>query len=45
MEGAQGVRAAAILASVIAPNLTHDHDAAWWHEDCAIEYSGSVLEL
>jgi L-Ala-D/L-Glu epimerase len=45
MEGAQGVRAAAILASVIAPNLTHDLDAAWWHEDCAIEYSGGELEL
>jgi L-alanine-DL-glutamate epimerase-like enolase superfamily enzyme len=33
MESELGVSAAAALASVVAPNLTHDLDAAWWSID------------
>jgi L-alanine-DL-glutamate epimerase-like enolase superfamily enzyme len=45
MEGAGGVHAAALLAAAIAPELTHDLDAAWWHRDSAIGYRDGWLAL
>jgi L-Ala-D/L-Glu epimerase len=45
MEGAGGVHAAALLAAAIAPELTHDLDAAWWHRDSAIGYIDGWLAL
>jgi len=43
MEGERGVRAAALLASAIAPEVTHDLDAAWWHRDGSLKYSKGEL--
>jgi L-alanine-DL-glutamate epimerase-like enolase superfamily enzyme len=45
MEGARGVEAAALLASAIAPEVTHDLDAAWWHRDSSLKYSKGELAL
>jgi L-alanine-DL-glutamate epimerase-like enolase superfamily enzyme len=45
MEGERGVRAAALLASAIAPEVTHDLDAAWWHRDGSLKYSKGELAL
>jgi L-alanine-DL-glutamate epimerase-like enolase superfamily enzyme len=45
MEGARGVEAAALLASAIAPEVTHDLDAAWWHRDGSLKYSKGELAL
>ena len=45
MEGERGVRAAALLASAIAPQVTHDLDAAWWHRDGSLKYSKGELAL
>lgn len=45
MEGERGVRAAALLASAIAPEVTHDLDAAWWHRDSSITYSNGEIAL
>jgi L-alanine-DL-glutamate epimerase-like enolase superfamily enzyme len=45
MEGARGVQAAALLASAIAPEVTHDLDAAWWHRDSSLKYSNGELAL
>jgi L-alanine-DL-glutamate epimerase-like enolase superfamily enzyme len=45
MEGARGVQAAALLASAIAPEVTHDLDAAWWHQAGAIIYRAGRVEL
>jgi L-alanine-DL-glutamate epimerase-like enolase superfamily enzyme len=45
MEGTGGVHAAALLAAAIAPELTHDLDAAWWHRDSAIGYRDGWLTL
>ena len=45
MEGARGVQAAALLASAIAPEVTHDLDAAWWHRDGSLKYSKGELAL
>lgn len=45
MEGERGVRAAALLASAIAPQVTHDLDAAWWHRDGSMKYSNGELAL
>ena len=45
MEGAGGVYAAALLAAAIAPDVTHDLDAAWWHRQGSITYSKGALTL
>jgi L-alanine-DL-glutamate epimerase-like enolase superfamily enzyme len=45
MEGERGVRAAALLASAIAPEVTHDLDAAWWHRDSSITYTNGEIAL
>jgi L-alanine-DL-glutamate epimerase-like enolase superfamily enzyme len=45
MEGARGVQAAAVLASAIAPEVTHDLDAAWWHRDGSLKYSSGELAI
>ena len=45
MEGEQGVQAAALLASTIAPGVIHDLDAAWWHRDSSIIYLNGELSL
>lgn len=45
MEGAGGVQSALVLAAHIAPELTHDLDAAWWHQDGAITYRDGWVEL
>ena len=45
MEGERGVRAAALLASAVAPEVTHDLDAAWWHRDSSIGYSNGEIVL
>jgi len=45
MEGERGVLAAAHLASAIAPEVTHDLDAAWWHRDSSILYLNGELSL
>jgi L-alanine-DL-glutamate epimerase-like enolase superfamily enzyme len=45
MEGDRGVRAAALLASAIAPEVTHDLDAAWWHRDSSITYTNGEIAL
>ena len=45
MEGERGVLAAAHLASAIAPEVTHDLDAAWWHRDSSITYLNGELSL
>ena len=45
MEGERGVQAAALLASAIAPQVTHDLDAAWWHRDGSMKYSNGELAL
>jgi L-alanine-DL-glutamate epimerase-like enolase superfamily enzyme len=45
MEGARGVHAAALLASAIAPEVTHDLDAAWWHRDGSLKYSTGELAI
>jgi len=38
MEGVGGIKAAAYLASSIAPELTHDLDAAWWSGESEAQY-------
>jgi L-alanine-DL-glutamate epimerase-like enolase superfamily enzyme len=45
MEGERGVQAAALLASAIAPDVTHDLDAAWWHKDGSLKYFKGELSL
>jgi L-alanine-DL-glutamate epimerase-like enolase superfamily enzyme len=45
MEGSRGVQAALVLAAHVAPELTHDLDAAWWHRDGAITYRDGWVEL
>jgi L-alanine-DL-glutamate epimerase-like enolase superfamily enzyme len=45
MEGERGIRAAALLASAVAPEVTHDLDAAWWHRDSSIGYSNGEIVL
>jgi L-alanine-DL-glutamate epimerase-like enolase superfamily enzyme len=45
MEGTRGVQAAALLASAIAPDVTHDLDAAWWHKDGSLKYFNGELAL
>jgi L-alanine-DL-glutamate epimerase-like enolase superfamily enzyme len=48
MESELGVGAAAALASAIAPEQTHDLDAAWWSIDAAdpgSPYSGNAYRL
>lgn len=48
MESELGVGAAAALASAIAPQQTHDLDAAWWSIDAAdpgSPYSGDAYRL
>jgi L-alanine-DL-glutamate epimerase-like enolase superfamily enzyme len=45
MEGERGVQASAFLASAIAPEVTHDLDAAWWHRDSSLRYSNGELAL
>ena len=45
MEGAGGVHAALVLAALIAPELTHDLDAAWWHQNGAITYRDGWVDL
>ena len=45
MEGAGGVHAALVLAALIAPELTHDLDAAWWHQNGAIAYRNGWVDL
>lgn len=45
MEGTRGVQAAAVLASAIAPEVTHDLDAAWWHRDGSLKYSTGELAI
>jgi len=45
MEGQRGVLAAAHLASALAPEVTHDLDAAWWHRDSSITYLNGELSL
>ena len=44
----EGVSAAAALAAVIAPEQTHDLDAAWWSidaDDPGSPYSGDAYRL
>lgn len=43
MEGEQGVRAAAYVASRISPDYVHDLDAAWWHLDSSISYHSGLM--
>lgn len=48
MESELGVSAAAALAAVIAPEQTHDLDAAWWSidaDDPGSPYSGDAYRL
>jgi L-alanine-DL-glutamate epimerase-like enolase superfamily enzyme len=45
MEGEVGVYAAALLAGAVAPEVTHDLDAAWWHLGGNLSYIGGELEL
>jgi L-alanine-DL-glutamate epimerase-like enolase superfamily enzyme len=49
MESELGVSAAAALAAVVAPEHTHDLDAAWWSIDSASDrgtpYAGSLFQL
>jgi len=45
MEGESGVKVAALLASAIAPEVTHDLDAAWWHRGSSIAYSNGEIVL
>lgn len=43
MEGVLGIRAAIYLAHEVAPQATHDLDAAWWFKDSPISYLGSIV--
>lgn len=43
MEGVLGIRAAIYLAHQIAPETTHDLDAAWWFKESPISYQGSIV--
>jgi L-alanine-DL-glutamate epimerase-like enolase superfamily enzyme len=43
MEGVLGIRAAIYLAHQIAPETTHDLDAAWWFKESPINYQGSIV--
>lgn len=43
MEGEFGIRAAAYLAAMIAPNVVHDLDAAWWHTQSTITYRDGFM--
>ena len=45
MEGTGGVQMAALLASALAPEVTHDLDAAWWQRDSSLTYSNGELAL
>lgn len=43
MEGGIGIRAAAHLASIIAPSAIHDLDAAWWHAESSATYRDGFI--
>ncbi len=43
MEGVLGIRAAIYLAHQLAPEATHDLDAAWWFKESPISYLGSIV--
>lgn len=45
MEGDQSIRAAATLASEIAPDLVHDLDASWWAKESHLRYESGRLYL
>jgi len=49
MESELGVSAAAALAAVVAPDQTHDLDAAWWsidpQADADTPYRGARFQL
>lgn len=45
MEGDHGIRAAVYLAHLVAPEVVHDLDAAWWIKDSAIEYQAGMVSL
>lgn len=43
MEGELGIKAALHVAAKIAPEVTHDLDAAWWLSDSAIRYQAGMV--
>jgi L-alanine-DL-glutamate epimerase-like enolase superfamily enzyme len=43
MESERGVRAAAFVAAKLAPDVTHDLDAAWWISDSYLTYRDGYL--
>ena len=45
MEGDQSIRAAATLATEIAPDLVHDLDASWWAKESHLRYESGRLYL
>ena len=45
MEGDQSVRAAAMLAAEVAPNLVHDLDASWWAKESQLRYENGKVYL
>jgi L-alanine-DL-glutamate epimerase-like enolase superfamily enzyme len=44
MEGELGIKAAIYVAQQVAPDTTHDLDAAWWFKDSSIKYTGSIVQ-
>lgn len=45
MEGDAGVFAAACVASVLAPDKTHDLDASWWADNSRIGYEAGEVQF
>ncbi len=43
MEGNLGIRTAINLANLLAPDVIHDLDAAWWIKDSKINYQASKV--